>query len=145
MAPLSSPVTSIPLYQITDFADFKYTDINGKVHRIECKMHITTESYSKGLPEANMHNAELVIIYIISPESNEVNWYVSRAIEGYSKLYTFAGLFRAFPGEYDWLYPLINFLPKELILIHINVNSEMTNEQVPEVVEYNFYHSGGTY
>ena len=122
--------------RITDF---------GKIHRIEGKMHITTESYSKGLPEANMHNAELVIVYIISPESNEVNWYVSRAIEGYSKLYTFAGLFNTFSGEYDWLHPFIDFLPKELTLIHINVDSEMTNEQVPEVVKYNFYHGGGAY
>ncbi len=130
---------------ITDFADFKYNDTKGKAHRIECKMHITTESYTKGLPEANMHNAELVIVYTISPKSNEVNWYVSRAIEGYSKLYTFTGLFSAFPGEYDWLHYFIEFLPKELTLIHIDVNSEMTNEQVPEVVEYNFYHSGGTY
>ena len=131
--------------RITDFADFKYTDTKGKVHRIEGKMHITTESYTKGLPEANMHNAELVIVYIISPESNEVNWYVSRAIEGYSKLYTFAGLFSAFPGEYDWLQPFIDFLPKDLTLIHIDVDSKMTNEQVPEVVKYNFYHGGGTY
>jgi len=130
---------------ISDMSDFIYIDTNGIIHYVECKMHRTTEDYYDGLAKANMHNAELVIVYIITPKSNEVNWYFARGIEGYRQLYTLSGLYLNFGKAYDWLAEIADILPNGLQLIHIDVDSKLTNDEIPEDVEYNFYPSGGTY
>jgi hypothetical protein len=117
----------------TNDPDFYFTTSSGRIVTLEAKMYFTEESYHSKKATTNFHKADYCLAYIIK----SAKWMVSQKIDGYNVLYEIADLAKYYP----WLLE-IN-LPDELTTVQFSVPNtklcDLTDQQLPEVVNYTFY------
>jgi len=112
----------------TNAADFKL-NADELSFTIEVKKYWSKESYEKNRPEANFHNADYVLAYLIEEKA----WRFSKKSEDYEKLYSINELVESDP----WLLKIK--LPTRFASIKFNVDNNATDSEVPAEVTYTFY------
>jgi hypothetical protein len=115
-----------------------YTKANGRF-KVEVKMYITVDSYYSKVKTTNFHDADYVISYIIDKHV----WLFSTKEEQYLELYTQDNLAATEP----WINEINLPSQLETVSFYIPENQnklnkplrDYTNEELPKVVNYNFF------
>lgn len=123
----------------TDAPEFDfYTKVNGRF-TVEVKMYRSIESYFSNVTTTNFHDADYVISYII----NKHIWLFSTKAEQYLELYTQDSLAATDPWINEITLPsqfetISFYIPEDQNILNKALR-DYTNEELPEVVNYNFF------
>ena len=123
----------------TDAPEFDfYTKANGRF-TVEVKMYRSIESYFSNVKTTNFHDADYVISYIINKQA----WLFSTKAEQYLELYTQDNLAVTDPWINEiTLSPQLEtisfYIPEDQNILNKALR-DYTNEELPEVVNYNFF------
>ena len=117
----------------TDDPDFCFTTKAGTQFTIEAKMYFSEASYHNKKATTNFHKADYCLAYIIS----SAKWRVSHKIDNYNTLYDIEELAKYYPQLLEIV------LPNELTTVQFSIPnlklSDLTDDQLPEKVNYTFY------
>lgn len=123
----------------TDAPEFYfYTKANG-TFTVEAKIYKSVASYFSLVKTTNFHNADYVISYIIDMQV----WLFSTKTEDYLELYTQGTLAETVPWITEITLPttlehISFYIPKEQNVLNKALR-DYTDEELPEVVSYNFF------
>lgn len=115
--------------------DFKFTALDGKEYTLDTKTSInvlekydTPAKLTKAI--SSFHKANYVCMFCMT--TRKFYWFY-KIVDSYS----YPCLFNDLPDCHKEIVKIIN-LPDEVEMITFEVNSEFTDEQLPEVADYHF-------